>query len=804
MSIVIDIAGYAIRLRRSDGVARPETRTLLGHCGVPPRVPRESFIWNTPNAVRLSTPRIAVPLADTWCALSKAESESFEWLYDSGDPGYLSLVDMPGEAIAQIVPEVKKHKTIVAIDNQLSEIGQEWLLNSLGTAGVGDVELLWRPVALLLAYLSSASPGAHESGDLIVVVDAESTRPEITCLELREHRGRLLPMRRAPREPQPKEFSWGTYQCFRRIAERVAGNSPDLMRELLGGTFAAEFAAFAMGAHAGDIWCRLGSEHVRVALGDPDIQRRRRDVLDKITTEAVRMDVVRCHDLSQATAVLWHGWPLNEVKGLGKTGLDVMLPSDAVAMGAEIYAQRLLSGEPTYLDTLPGLYILSAVKELGTFAYFPLVEAGVQEGGQIWRLRTPLTRFSVAQGASKFSAFLRRSDEPQCRKVITEIPAPDEDTPVIIRAEMKPASGRAKVTIEGAEGHEDVFGSKRAVILNWKNMTEVDDPVVYAPEVYPVRGRLFDDDDPEYMDILLEFLADEHATPYSEYQYRGHDVPFWKLMEPWGYSPPWYSGWGAPPGWSNEPTRGMFGSAYIEIERDLVDRLAQRINKVKTQDRVKFLNYMFIYAPESHKEEMRRKFSASNPSLNELNNGGALVPSFNWVIGPGRVFSTREDFIIFMDFMHRHASSGYPDYPNSSFTQHYWWSLFRCLCYHPDTANVPSEMIIKTLRMLLFYAQITHMNGKVAKYCLCAILFSLRLRSSVPDFLQPGDELCNELAEAIQDHHIFPSVTYPPAMLADVEDPDGDGLNGFVLRFLLQTASTRDLKALEGLTTSMA
>ena len=469
---------------------------------------------------------------------------------------------------------------------------------------------------------------------------------------------------------------------------------------------------------------------------------------------------------------------------------DVVLPDDAIANGSRLYGERLLNGEPTYLDTLPGLYILSEVKELKTFAYFPLVKSGVLEGGQTWRLPDPLTRFSLTKGVSEFPAVLRRSDETQCRCVVTEIPVPDANTPVLIRAEMKPAHGRARVSIEGASGHEEVFGSKRAVVLNWERMKEIADPIVSAPAVYPVLGRLFDD--PEYAAILKAFLDDSTLGMYSKVTYRGHDVAFWNLMEPWGYSPPWYSGPGVPAGWESEPQRGMFGSQYVDGYQDLVMSLTERISETaKPKHRLKFFNYMFVYAPEAYREALRKQFSIVNPQID----------SWNWIIAPGRVFSSSEDFSLFVEFMLRISNGGFPAYPDGSYTQHYWWSYFRGLCYHMDTVRIEEEHVHRVLEMLHAYVAAQKLNGTQTKYCLCAILFSLRLRARNPSFLQPVDKLCIELAEDVSDH--MSKVKYPPAMLVEVDDPYGEGLNGFVRRFLLQTATQDDFRALEGLTTSM-
>jgi len=223
--------------------------------------------------------------------------------------------------------------------------------------------------------------------------------------------------------------------------------------------------------------------------------------------------------------------------------------------------------------------------------------------------------------------------------------------------------------------------------------------------------------------------------------------------------------------------------------RQLVERIA---NTANPNDRLRLFNYMFIYAPNTYKQELRQRFSDPHP----------IIDNWNWVIGPGRVFSTREDFSLFVDFMLRVAYGGFPAFPDGTYTQWYWWSYFRCLCYHTDTVNISEDRVTQVLEMIHSYIVGQHLNATQTKYCLCAILFSTRLRTRLPSFLQPVDRLCALLAEDVSEHML--NVGYPTAMLAEVDDPFGEGLNGLVSRFLLQTATADDFRALEGLTTSMA
>jgi len=803
MHLGVDIGGDAIRYQ---GLVKGQDirGTKLAVIGVPPRLARESFVWNRPRAVRSSQHEKVLALGDAWLSFIDQEDSSFTWSYDSGATGQAMMVNMVSEGLVQNLSASTSAKTVIAIDNFLPESRQEFLLSSLARAGIANVGLLWRPVALAFSFMDDFGNDILKEGDHLLVVDFESRTPEATVLELKEHKGALIPLRRAPRDEDNLGVNYDIHTMRRQIALDIAEGDRIIANQLCAGPFAREFIAFTENQPYGEVWCRKKGQFVRVRLEEAKSQDSVKRFVNRNFISDVKRVVFDKHDIRRMSAVLWHGWPLRLAHTEQHRDKEFILSEDAVSRGACMYASRPIDGLPTYLDTLPGLYILSEVRELGTYAFFHLVKPSVIEGGDVWRRQEPLTRFAVQEGIDNFTAVLRRSDERKCRKLITALPQkPNDNTPVLIRAEMQPAHGHAQVTIEGAEGHEDIFGEVRRVKLDWKSMTEMENPIVYAPEVYPVRGRLFDDQDPEYSSILQDFIEDDRATLYKKVKYLGHELPFCELMEPWGFNPPWHQGRGRPVDWTEQPTRGMFGSLRLPFDEDLIERLGQVINKVRIQDRVKFLNFMFIYAPDFFKQELQDKFSQHMPSFKERTRYGNRRPSWNWVIGPGRVFSTRNDFELFLDFMIAHSDAGYPAYPDPSFTQHYWWSFFRCLCYHADTVNVSEDKITDVLQMIHTFINSTSLNQTLKKYCLCSILFSLRIRSRVPDFLQPGDSLCNDLADDIRSK-MGNAVKYPPAMLSTVKDPYEEGLNGFVLRFLLQTASTEDFRALEGLTTSMA
>lgn len=778
--------------------------TLFGVSGLPPRLAKESFVWNRPRAIRQSRPIKSLPLADAWRNFIDRKDSFFSWDYDSGAKGQALMVNMLADGLIQILPDSSSAKTVIAIDNHLPESRQESIIQSMAGAGIVDLELLWRPVALAISFLESHGKDRVRAGDQVLVVDIESRTPETTLLKINYHDGSLIPLRSAPRKDDIVDLGCDIYKIRRQIAFDIAGKDSNVTDQLCNGPFASGFIAFTENLAYEDVWCQKNDQFFKIGLDKANATECLKRHVNEGLFQKIKEIVCDKYDFTNIAAVLWHGWPFRMASVNLDREKELVMPEKAVSHGTSLYAHKLTSGLPTYLDTLPGLYILSEIKELKTYAFFHLVKPSVVEGGKAWRRHEPLTRFAVRHGIDKFTTVLRRSDEKMCRQLITALPqTPNKDTPVLIQAEMRPAHGHAQVTIEGDKNYQEVFGDIRRIKLDWRSMKKIEIPIVYAPEVYPVKGRLFDAKDKEYQNVLEGFLEQSEPNLYHDIEYRGHRFPFWKLMEPWGLKPPWHRGRGRATNWKTEQTRGMFGSLKLPVDKELIQRLAQLINDtVWMGDKIKFLNYMFIYTSDNFKNQLRDKFVQIKPSFKERTEYGRKRPSWNWVIAPGRVFSTKDDFEIFLDFMISHASEGYPDYPDKTFTQHYWWSFFRCLCYHEDTVYADPDKILDILRMIHVFFNKERLNGKIAKYCLCAILFSLRLRSRFPDFLQPGDPFCAELIKDIQSQ--IPRVPYPPSMLASVSAPHGEGLNEFVLRFLMQTASVDDFKALEGLTTSMA
>ena len=111
-------------------------------------------------------------------------------------------------------------------------------------------------------------------------------------------------------------------------------------------------------------------------------------------------------DYLSADHKIWHGFPCRLQDPDIFSDTEIVLDSKAVAKGAADYAQRRLDGRPTYLDTLPGLEILSKI-ESGGYKFFTVIEKDEVEGGQKVTIPEPLKQFMLEKDADKFESVLR-------------------------------------------------------------------------------------------------------------------------------------------------------------------------------------------------------------------------------------------------------------------------------------------------------------------------------------------------------------------------------------------------------------
>lgn len=203
---------------------------------------------------------------------------------------------------------------------------------------------------------------------------------------------------------------------------------------------------------------------------------------------------------------------------------------------------------------------------------------------------------------------------------------------------------------------------------------------------------------------------------------------------------------------------------------------------------------MFVYTPEDFIQELRDIYSTPFKDLpnNAINTNTAYAV--------GRVFHTSADLELFMRFIiNSSAADKWPVYPKKDFSKVYFWSVFRCLCYYEDTAQVDAGLAENVCNRICNYINGTDDAEYARKYCLCALLFLTRIRHYSPAFMEPDGELGARVIETIENMR---PIKFPPAM--GLSGNDGDNLCQFTLRFVRQEATEDDYAGLEGLITSMA
>lgn len=760
-----------------------------GIIGLTPRR-NEPFIWNNPRALRRSTQGPYISMTQAWSEfMSDKDGEAkCEWLTSNGYSDKLPAENLIAEAIRQNIPQSGLTKTVISIDNNLNEFQQDALIKGLRFNGFTRAELLWRPVAIALYHLNSVGRDQCKEGDILFIVDLDSYLPELTVLRLKLYRDELVPVRDLPPKSSPLDDVYSSFKLKREFISKITDN-PEIEDQLINGPFAREYFSFIEGKSHDEILICNGLSYSKFPLDS----NWRKEIADYSVGDTnfinLRNQILELEDYQSSDHKIWNGFPCRIQDPGIFTESEIVVDNMAVAQGAADYAQRQLDGRPTYLDTLPGIEILSEVGGTGHHKLFTVIPEGVAEGGKTVRIPEPLTHFMLEKETEIFTSVLRNIAEDSYKKLETAIPPFDYEynVPVVIRAEMRPANGHALVTIEGNEKHRDVFGRQRRIQLDWKNMDDFEFDDYSGPEFYPVQGRIADD--PECRTIARTIVNDRLGMG-STVNYRGHRVRYVRIHEPWGYYTPWKAR-------LEEPTRALFGAKEEhddEIDQ-LADGVAARINETVTsvKDRHKYLNYMFCYAPESFLEELRDKYTAENPDLN-----------WNTVYGVGRTFYKADDYELFLDFLlKKSVNTGYPAYPDESFTKAYFWSFFRALCYYEDTIQVPVDKVEKVLRCLSRYvdhkAHIGWRDRNEIKFLLCSILFSLRFRKIDRTFLELESKLWLVMKDAVRNK--IPKIDYPKAMFATRQP---DKLNDYVYRFLAKEATEQDFGALKGLTTSMS
>lgn len=756
----------------------------------PCRTHAPNFIWSNKRVQHQTAYEGVISFEQAWSSYLSENDNIFTYKVE-GQELSKPWDAMIAEAFQKLI-KTTSGKTAIAVDNSFSEDQQGQLLSISSRGYLSNVDLIWRPVAITLDFLDRNPDSNLSEGTKLLIVDAESSLPEATILELRSVNGHLIPLRKFFRDEDALSFPLSTIKASRKLALKLTDLYEEKANFLQGGEFLADFAYFRNGDQISDTWIKKNHRFEPFKFNKTLAELlEEKNPYGELVAEC-RQRAEEC----DSDIILWHGWPMRYREDLNRK-TDYVMSADSVALGAKRYAERVEAGLPSYLELLPELEIYSKNHKTNHLEFFTIIEEREYPGGRKISI-DPINDFDIQKGIKSLPVILRRSDWGNVRKVeFDDLPEIEENAPITITGQLFPGQGHLRLRMSSRDGRENLFGEKRYIDINWDTMVDVDDPEEprekLTPDVYPILGRVFDEDDPE-MRTALQAAVNARSID-TIVSYRGHQISFKKLLEPWGYHWPWINTRARMAPTCGQSTRGLFSSGYKKDDK--IDQLSVDLAKIleneNPRSRHKFMNYMFVYTPESFKQELRDIFSKPKNELrlNDINT--------NTAYGVGRVFNQAEDVELFFRFLiNSSGNDSWPSFPTLAYTKVYFWSVFRCLCYYQESSRADSVLAAQVCELICNFLERGSPNVTEKKYCLCALLFMTRIREHDPSFLEPSDRLADRVIQTIE---AMRPINFPPAM--GLNGNDGDNLSKFTLRFIKKEVTQEDFSALEGLVTSM-
>jgi hypothetical protein len=412
------------------------------------------LLWPPEARVTPDTPLRRVPIPVAWSLLVDAGDRPVRWNVGKGVSIPLANIlaaHIKGLAGNGTSSETQED-TVVAIPDHLDEFGQESLLQALGGNRNG-VKLVWRPVAAAMAWLDQARPTHLATDDYMLVIYMGPDAMEFSTFSLREEMAHgtrfVLPVRNRPSSaPLPAGWEWAcalsaeadpicredygafwqTFTNFPEIWAAIAGSdwdarqlprpwstqdkgwqqwNPDpalrtkaygcrldqskMLRELIEKSCTLSLTSRQ---GCGPTWRELFSNELQTIL-----QHR----------EGRLRGGVLCGPLAPQQEPIWFNQAIVALPLKQNPQQDtIWLPSvceDPVAMGARLFGERIAAQLPTYLDTLPGLALLT--QRQGGLDWVDIVKSSECSGGQPYT-QSIEDRFFLRRNSSSMLVYLRK------------------------------------------------------------------------------------------------------------------------------------------------------------------------------------------------------------------------------------------------------------------------------------------------------------------------------------------------------------------------------------------------------------
>ncbi len=336
----------------------------------------------------------------------------------------------------------------IADTGAITERDQEALLEAMRQAKTRRRLLVWRPV---LAVLASLDLDIMQAVKTVGIVSHDETgfgtqkliirREAITAPERRET-GRLHPCDLGLSGLRASALATMQGALPTGVGSEHLAQSETLIRLTLGAPTHPEPVR-----GSGESWHVIDPPKGLVLddlVPPPAISEHLTDC-DLILFESPTMEAVRL-----ALADMWKDFFACPV-------LD--LANNAVACGALIAAKRLSDGKPVYFDFLPQISTIIQGRD-GAYNFDLIPKDETLSAGMVYRSREP-ARFGLQPMQDSISVYLRKETEAIPRLAIVPLAAPvSRITPVDLRVEQTPASGRARLTLTS-----EAFSSP--IVVDW-------------------------------------------------------------------------------------------------------------------------------------------------------------------------------------------------------------------------------------------------------------------------------------------------------------------------------------------------
>ena len=774
--------------------------------------------------------------AVSWSDAMAFRQGEFEDKYESGVEKTVHYELPEGHAaewLRSFFQSVEGHPTVdvngtiaVAVPDHASPEERDDVLAGLSVTKYANVSLIWRPVAALLGWMNYQKN--ERRVDLstllnrrIFVLDLDAGRPELTelaCVRHREHRDWIVPSRR-----QSSKTSIATTNEFEKSCYKTVLGGIEEWEQIAGGQFYCDVQrAIESGTADIDAWVRNNGawtpKHVQFAERLPkNILSPLRGLIEGIWNTLGDDDIF----LVNGWMARRYGEQFVEPFGPnnGKCGYVEALPSDSVAKGAALFAERLAKGLPTYYDRLPEYSFWDGFKTAWVSMFDGEQEVEPGREYRYPKLGSKPRKLKIEKYADNVSFYVREPNSKEyARRIKTQFAEfLRSDLELSLSAVVWPEKGSARFELAMCdEKAPAIFVSGkttvREIVLRWRSVDnaahkEVSVQYVQEHQGYvepqPVLGRIYDSEDnlrmvEEYVvnprGTVFKQLWDDYRKAFNlpEKDKRGNIInPADIIASRVGYD--------ANP---REPTRGLFGTRHVSNKsrvHKVMFVFAQKCAKERPyitvqgallKDGMLQQNYCHCGALDDYKKLIR----------DLLTNGAEPQYNFSFYNAAGYVLGEDpQDIVILLNYIcaktHLEVERG-----------KLWWSFFRMLCWHPECKLTPAmkPLLENALSILCNQDANKVVNGgrwtiNDTKYLPLAILYALRIRES-------GEDLSNPLKQqliALLSTGLLSGVPFPQAMVPKVDPasrPAGDTLSKYVLRFIKyeDTLADRELGAAMG------